>query len=132
MDASGTDTDLITMNDNDHDENTANDNHDENAESQDRAHEPLNNDGSDTSSDNGVDGSGAYQQFKELLCCDSLHDINACSLKLMEPPSLEKLDKGATTSATKLCQGMKGGLIRYREGSKDVNNGLYIQHDSLI
>eukprot|EP00957_Ditylum_brightwellii_P131075 9997870-Ditylum_brightwellii.AAC.1 len=99
---SDTDTDLITINDNDNhlDKNAANDNLDENAENEDRTQEHSNN-GSYTLFDNGVDGSDTYQQFKELLCRNSLHDMNVCSLKLMELLFLGKLDKGATTPALK-------------------------------
>ena len=56
---------------------------------------------SDTSIDNGVDGSITYDQFKELLICDSLDEVNVCALKLMELLSLGKLDQGATASAEK-------------------------------
>ena len=55
----------------------------------------------DTSIDNGVDGSGAYDKFKELLICDSLDEANVCALKLMELLSLGKLYKVATSSAKK-------------------------------
>ena len=48
--------------------------------------------------DNGVDGSVAYDQFKELLICDSLDEVNVCALKLLKLLSLGKLDKGATAS----------------------------------
>ena len=51
---------------------------------------------SDTSIYNGVDISVVYDQFKELLICDSLDEVNVCALKLMELLSLVKLDKGAT------------------------------------
>ena len=49
----------------------------------DKKQEPINGVNSDTSIDNGVDGSFAYDQFKELLICDSLDEVNVCSLKLM-------------------------------------------------
>ena len=32
---------------------------------------------------NGVDGSVAYDQFKELLICDSLDEVNVCALKII-------------------------------------------------
>ena len=51
---------------------------------------------SEISVDNGVDGSVEFDQFKELLICDSLDEVNVCALKLMELLSLVKLDKGAT------------------------------------
>eukprot|EP00957_Ditylum_brightwellii_P082176 6248582-Ditylum_brightwellii.AAC.1 len=55
----------------------------------------------------------------------------------MELLSLGKLDKGATTSTTKFMLRNERWFNRkqkkpLKEGSKDVNNGLYIQHDSLI
>ena len=37
----------------------------------------------DTSIDNGVYGSVIYNQFKELLICNSLDEVNVCVLKLM-------------------------------------------------
>ena len=37
----------------------------------------------ETSFDNGVDGSVAYDQFKELLICDSLDEVNVCALKII-------------------------------------------------
>ena len=49
--------------------------------------------------DNGVDGSVVYDQFKYLLICDSLDEVNVCDLKLMELLSHGKTDKGATASA---------------------------------
>ena len=55
----------------------------------------------DTSIGNYVDGSVAYNQFKELLICDSLDEVNVCALKPMELLSLGKLDKGATYSIAK-------------------------------
>ena len=56
---------------------------------------------SETSIYNCVYGSVVYDQFKELLICDSLDEVNVCALKLMELLSLGKLDKGATASAEK-------------------------------
>ena len=56
---------------------------------------------SNTSIDNGVDGSVAYDQLKELLICDSLDQVDVCTLKLMELLSIGKMDKGTTSSAEK-------------------------------
>ena len=56
---------------------------------------------SDTSVDICVDSSVAYDQFKELLICDYLDEVNLCALKLMKLLSLGKMDKGATSSAEK-------------------------------
>ena len=54
---------------------------------------------SDTSIVNCVDGSVAYDKFKELFICDSLDEVNVCALKLMDLLCLGKLDNGATASA---------------------------------
>ena len=56
---------------------------------------------SDTFIGNGVDGSVVYDHFKELLICDSLDEVNLCSLKLMELLSLGLMDKGETYSSAK-------------------------------
>eukprot|EP00957_Ditylum_brightwellii_P097227 7404948-Ditylum_brightwellii.AAC.1 len=54
----------------------------------------------------------------------------------MELISLGKMDKGAISSATKFMSRNERWFNQkqkklLKEGSKDVNNGLYIQHDSL-
>ena len=56
---------------------------------------------SDTSIGNCVDGSVAYNQFKELLICDSLDEVNICTLKLTKLLSLGIMDKGAIASEAK-------------------------------
>ena len=85
------DTYLNTIDNNDVEEDTVNENTQESSKGVD----------SDTSVDNGVGGSVTYDQFKKLLICDSLYEMNVCALKLMELLSLGKLDKGATASAEK-------------------------------
>ena len=54
---------------------------------------------SDASIDNRVDSSVAYDQFKELLICDSLDEVNVCNLKQMELLYPGKLEKVVTASA---------------------------------
>ena len=56
---------------------------------------------SDTSIGNGVYGNVTYDQFKELLICDCLDEVNVCALKLMEILSPVKLDNRATSSAAR-------------------------------
>ena len=67
----------------------------------DNTKESSNSVNSNTCIGNGVYGSVAYDQLKELLICDSIDEVDVCALKLMELLSLGKLDKGATASVEK-------------------------------
>ena len=81
---SDVDPDFIHIEENGIEEDTADNN----------ANQPSPDVDSDTSFENGVDSRDTYQQFKWLLICDFLDEVDVCTLKLMELLYLVKLDKG--------------------------------------
>ena len=124
---SDTDTDLNATDNNAVDDNTVNE----------KTQESSKGVNSDTSIGNGGDGSVTYDQFKELLLCDSLDEVNVCALKLIELLSIGKLDKGATASAENYkSRNERWFNQKQKNPSKDdVTDGiedLYIQCGRLI
>ena len=92
---------------------------------------------SETYIDNGVDGSFAYDQFKELFICNSLHQLNVCAIELMELFYLGKQDKGETDYAAKYKSRNEIWFNQKKKkpSKEEVTDGIediYIQCDGLI